>query len=600
MRDNTESKSLNKAIKLAVLLNFIVFVSCSTLLVLSINEVIYYNGKPVVLKVARTSNPIIMDPCDSFDSVSNGMLDQVVETLIAYDLTDSTLPLVGRLAYDWDLNIGVYGKYNNITFYLRENVYFHDGELFTGEDVIHTFERINFFGNSTGSLDPALHIMASPHALYKFSDGMPIFNVNLSRDLWDTTKVTDEYKVTLIMNGPFAPAEGLLAYTASAIVGHTSTPKYEMLDLRSDLVIGTGPFKLIRYIPNSEVRFVRWERYWRTGAYWTEIQYIYYEDATAANNAMLTGNIDWLGQGLHSFIPSFESDPDIMVTGDGVNDYINSSTYWFIEFNSMNFNRTWRKAISHGFNYTYVLHNIKEDTVSKAHSLVPSGFPAYNSSVVGGRYNIPYARQLMQKMGFGEGWDVGSQIGDTFFPGTDEAQWTTAAFIPSTGNYTDNEINFYHRQGSYFSERLIQRFSEDMDLIGIKIVPQVITWGITTLYTLIKSHPERIHIFWREWSPDYFGPFAIIDPLVNPNSESNYALIDNPEINAILAQSKSESITTQRYNYFKKLQYLIHDKYYYHLPLFYDKLYHVQSSFLKGVPYNSMSNLNWYPTYEET
>jgi ABC-type transport system substrate-binding protein len=126
-----------------------------------------------VLKVARTANPVTMDPMNTWDSVSNDILDQVVEPLIATDLSDPTFPLVGRLAESWDFNIGEHGKYNNITFYLRENVYFHDGELFTGEDVIHTFERINFFGNATGDLDPATHTMAFPHSLYKFGGNPP-------------------------------------------------------------------------------------------------------------------------------------------------------------------------------------------------------------------------------------------------------------------------------------------------------------------------------------------------------------------------------------------------------------------------------------------
>ncbi|MFW9818690.1 MAG: ABC transporter substrate-binding protein, partial [Candidatus Thorarchaeota archaeon] len=331
-----------------------------------------------VLKIASTSNPVTMDPVDTWDSVSNDMLRHIVEPLIATDLSDPAFPLVGRLAWDWDFQIGEHGKYNNITFYLREDVYFHDGQLLTGEDVIHTFERINFFGNWTGTLDPAIYTMAFPHSIYKFGDGIPIFNDTLSREWWDAHKAADPYTVMLFMNRPFAPAEGLIAYTGSSIVGHESTPAQEMLVLGEDLVIGTGPFKIINYVPNSERRLVRWERYWRTGAYFDTIVWVYYRDAVTANNAMLALDIDYLGGGIASLKPDFEADPDITVTGDGVNDFINGSIYWYIAFNSPYINQTWRKAISYAFNYTYLNEEIDEGTTVKANSLVPPGFPAHN------------------------------------------------------------------------------------------------------------------------------------------------------------------------------------------------------------------------------
>ncbi|MFW9820202.1 MAG: ABC transporter substrate-binding protein [Candidatus Thorarchaeota archaeon] len=550
-----------------------------------------------VLKIATTNNPVTMDPLDTWDGVSNNMLDQVVEPLIATDLADPTFPLVGRLAESWDFNIGTHGKYNNFTFYLREDVYFHDGQLFTGEDVIHTFERINFFGNWTGTLDPALYTMAFPHSLYKFADGTPIFNDTLSREWWDAHKAADPYTVMLIMNGAFAPAEGLLAYTASSIVGHTSTPKYEMLDLSEDLVVGTGPFKLVSYIPNSERRFERWERYWRTGAYFDSIVFVYYRDAVTANNAMLALDIDYLGQGIASLKPDFEADPDITVTGDGVNDYINGSIYWYIAFNSPIINQTWRKAISYGFNYTYLNEEIDEGRTVRANSLVPPGFPAHNSSTTGASYDIPTARGFLQKMGFGVGWEVGSQVGDEFTPGADEALWEAAQFIPDVGNFTNNQWNFRHRQGSHFMELLIQRFSEDMDKIGVDVVPQVLTWD--QFIRMGQLHPDRLHVYYVGWGPDYFETFNMIDPLVNPASDSNFARINDPHLNNLLAITAAETNTAARYALYKQIQGYIIDVKIFHMPLQYDKLYFVHAATLKGFPYNSPRNLYFYPCYRE-
>jgi ABC-type transport system substrate-binding protein len=548
-----------------------------------------------VLKLARTANPVTMDPCDTWDSVSNDIIDQVVEPLVATDLTDPNFALIPRLAVAWDFQSDpVYGA--NITFTLRENVFFHDGQLFTGEDVIHTFERINYFGNWTGDLAAPNH-MAFPHSLYKFASGKPIFNDTLSRAWWDANKATDLYTVILFMNGEFAPAEGLLAYTASGIVGHESTPATTMLDLSSDLAVGTGPFKLTRYVPNSEVRFARWERYWRTGAYWDALVYVYYRDAVTANNAMLAGDIDYLGQGIASLKPDFEADPDITVTGDGTLDFINGSIYWYIAFNSQILNQTWRKAMCHAFNFTYLNQEIDEGTTVKANSLVPPGFPAHNSSVIGGTFNIPFARTLMQQMGFGAGLDLGTQTwgSDEFTAGTDEAAWAALNVLPETGNFTNNALNFRHRQGSHFMELVIQRFTEDMDMIGINIQQQVLTWD--EFIELGENHPDRLHVYFVGWGPDYFETFNMIDPLVNEASSSNFAQIQDPTLQAFLEATAAETDTLTRYDMYEWLQWYIHDVQYYHMPLEYDKLYHVHAANMKGFPYNSMRNLYWYPTY---
>jgi ABC-type transport system substrate-binding protein len=546
-----------------------------------------------VLKVATTSNPVTMDPLDTWDSVSNNMLDQVVEPLIATDLADPSFPIVPRLAESW-----TWPTEKIIEFKLRDDVYFHDGQKLTGEDVIWTFERINYFGNSSGAL-PSNSTQAFPHSLYKFSNGTTIFDTVASRTWWNTHKASDPLTVRLYMNGAFAPAEGLLAYSASSIVGHTSTPKYRMLNLGEDLVIGTGPFKLLRYIPNSEIRFARWERYWRTGAFWDQIVYVFYRDAVTANNAMLAGDIDYLGQGIASLKPDFVADPDITVTGDGVHDYINGSIYWYIAFNSEVINRTWRKAISNAFNYTYLNEEIDQGRTVRANSLVPPGFPAHNYSTTGASYDIPKARTIMQSMGFGVSWQVGSMNGDKFNPGLNEDDWKAAQFIPTAGagNFSNNQWNFRHNVASHFMELLIQRFTEDMDLIGVDIVAQILTWD--QFIRLGQLHPERLHIYYVGWGPDYFETFNMIDPLVNNASASNFARINDPHLQDLLAKTAAETDTATRYALYQQLQGYIIDVQAYHMPLEYDKLYFVHAATLKGFPYNSMRNLYFYPTYRE-
>ncbi len=163
------------------------------------------------------------------------------------------------------------------------------------------------------------------------------------------------------------------------------------------------------------------------------------------------------------------------------------------------------------------------------------------------------------------------------------------------GNFTDDKLNFRHRSASHFMTLLTQRFSEDMDLIGIGIELQDLTWD---QFIHIGQHqPTRLHVYYVGWGPDYFETFNMIDPLVNNASDSNFAQINDPYLQDLLAQTAAETNTAARYLLYEKLQGYIIDVQAYHMPLEYDKLYHVHAESLKAYPYNSMRNLYFYPCY---
>ncbi|MFX1430675.1 MAG: ABC transporter substrate-binding protein [Promethearchaeota archaeon] len=584
MGEDGKDKFLNVLIYIAIIANIAIFSVFANFVYFPIAE----RPKPkVTLKVGSNfyNNPVTMDPCDSWDSDSNNMLDQVVETLIAYDLSKPDLPIIGRLAESWYWTDNV-----TITFLLRENVFFHDGSKFNATSVLHTFSRINYFGNWSRTLPPTKRL-AVPHTLYKFSDGTPIINDTLSY-------ITNEFNVSLVLNAPFGPIESLLICTSSSIVHPETTPINELLNIDRDLVIGTGPFKLIEYIPDEELRFERWERYWRTGAYWDEILFIYYPNIITTNNALLSGEVDTIDQGYIPLKQIFKDNPDITISGDGINDCINGSYYGYITFNSEIINRTWRKAISYAFNYTYVIHSIyRQNTVVKANSLVPPNFPSHNSSVSGAHYDIPLARSYIQQMGFGVGLDRGVMNGIQFIPGVHESAWKALQLVPELGNFINGTWNFRHIQGNYYLEHLIERFTEDMDLIGIDIAPQVLSTD--EFLEMGRLYPDKLHIYYFTWIPKYFEAFDIIDPLVNPSSSNNYARINNSLINALLASAVAETNTSQRYMIYKTLQSVIIDREFYHMPLEYSRFFFAHVNSLKGFPYNKVNKLYFYPTYWE-
>lgn len=77
----------------------------------------------------------ILNPVLSSDSASSDIVGLVYNGLVKYD---KDIKLVGDLAESWDLARGGL----EITFHLRKNVRWHDGQPFTAEDVLFTYQKL--------------------------------------------------------------------------------------------------------------------------------------------------------------------------------------------------------------------------------------------------------------------------------------------------------------------------------------------------------------------------------------------------------------------------------------------------------------------------
>jgi ABC-type transport system substrate-binding protein len=105
-----------------------------------------------VLIIGTGSGPHDLDPTDSWDSASNDVIEQVVETLFTYDtrqfIIDETMPRINWLAtgYSWDITNTI------LTVDIRTEVYFHDGTLMDATAVAWSFNRFLYMMNHTGEL----------------------------------------------------------------------------------------------------------------------------------------------------------------------------------------------------------------------------------------------------------------------------------------------------------------------------------------------------------------------------------------------------------------------------------------------------------------
>jgi len=517
----------------------------------------------LILKVGKTSGPNTLEPVDCWDSWSRDVIEQVVETLFTYDFSNPELPRVNELAetYWWE-------DTTTLQITLKQSIFFHDDTPFNALAAKWNLDRLLYLTNCTGTNTGDV---AHTRSLWLFPDGVTPIIASVS--------AVGNWNITINLNAPFAPLLDLLCYINAGMLSPSSTPATEFIDLSTGQLIGTGPFKYDYYTSNTEVKFTRWDNYWKTPAYFEEMLFIIYSDATTAHNAMLAYEIDILDTHSSQNLPLYDADPNITVKRFTEDTGKPSLVYYYLGFNNHKYNRTWRKAMSHAINYTFIIEDLKLGNAIRANSPISPGFGAsYNASATAAAYNITQARQIMVSMGFGNmGWT--------------DAQWISVA----EGATPFAEPIYTYNTGNTFRTDLGVAITDWFKLIGVAVIDEGVEWSVF-LYYLFHDY-DHLEIFSIRWAPDYLEPFNMIDPIFNPASSSNSAQVNDTYLNTQMALALNTTDDTARNNIYKDIQRYMAEIGYFHAYFYHPEVTYVHLNEIKGVPYNAMDIFYAYPIY---
>jgi peptide/nickel transport system substrate-binding protein len=509
----------------------------------------------------ETGNQGKLVPVRPIETIEKDVISQVCEGLYVNNFSDPILGIVPHLASDygtWDPS----GKHYTIP--LRQNVSFHDGTPFNADAVKWNFERINWFINGTGALNTTI---SKAHALWKFLNGTVIL------DSVNPVTINNEYSVTINLKAHYAILESLLCHISAYILSPASIPKYEYIHPIYGRLRGTGPFVFDYYYLNREVKMQRWDKYWRGQAFFEEIVFKIYPDSATRNNALLAQLIDYSLGGY--LTPPVSGYPEYLT----VKKDIRGLSYYYLGINNKIVNKTWRKAISYGLNYTYITEKLQDGNVFRSNGPLAPNFPGYDPNVLAATYNLTKAREIVVSMGFGDmGWT--------------DAQWQAATF--ATWNYSYNI-------GDDFREDLLVLLQDNLDLIGITIIDEGMSWHdfIYRAYGYIDPLSfDSLHIFWLERNPDCLSPYNMITPLFSNNSEFNAAQYQNSDIDMWLEQILSELGAVTRQVLYKNILHQIVEVDMPHVFCYHPYIHFIHAKDIHGVTYNSMGSFYAYTMYK--
>jgi peptide/nickel transport system substrate-binding protein len=253
---------MKKTIFSIIILLITLLLQTSTVFVISQSQEPRYGG---TLVVHYFSEPPNLLPQIAGSEATTNVAAQMLEPLL---VTDKGLKLKPHLAKSYEVSED--GK--SIIFHLCDNVTWHDGEKFTSEDVLYTYQTVlDEMLTGFGALDPYI-------------------------DYDNPFEAPDDY--TFIINLREVMAPGAFLPGATSVYGFAIIPEHlyggtEITENEYNIKpVGTGPFKFNKWVTGEYIELVRNDDYWKKGKPYLD-KWIckYISDQTVATLALESGDI---------------------------------------------------------------------------------------------------------------------------------------------------------------------------------------------------------------------------------------------------------------------------------------------------------------------
>ena len=214
-----------------------------------------------ILRYGLSSEPPNLDPQKSTGTAAQVVKNSIYSGLLRYWKGFKIDP---DLAKSWDISAD--GR--TYIFHLYENVYWHNGDKFSAEDVKFSLERI--MDPKAGGTNKA----------------------ELTQTI-EKIEVVDEKTVKIVLKAASPEFLDILSVATCRIV---SKKFIEGGGNPNKTLMGTGPFKFKEYTPTVSLKVVRNENFFKKGRpYLDGIDFIFYPDQTTRVTALRTGAVDIIG-----------------------------------------------------------------------------------------------------------------------------------------------------------------------------------------------------------------------------------------------------------------------------------------------------------------
>lgn len=335
------------------------------------------------LVIGQTQEPRSLDSAYNYEAASFPVVNQINEGLLTYG---KDLKLEPGLAKSWKQVNGT-----TYTYEIRDNVKFSDGTPLTADDVVYTLDR---------NRNPE----TAANTQWMFA------NV-------DSVTKTGDWEVTVKLKKPDSSWQYVPATSAGQIVSKAFVEKQGKKYGKPDGgVLGTGPYKLSKWVSGSEIILERNDDYWdqKQDIPIKTIDYKIIADQNSLALAAKSGQVDYVISPSSDLISQFKSAKNLKV------DAQSSLTQNFVSFNTQRApfdDVNVRKAVSYAIDSAGIRKNAVGDLGEEATDL-PFGKAMYptlggeelwakfNKEHPGYEFDLDKAKEALKQTKYADGFEA--------------------------------------------------------------------------------------------------------------------------------------------------------------------------------------------------
>lgn len=340
---------------------------------------------PVTVVLARPASRTINAVAES-NIEGHQNVDLVYESLVQIDGEGNLIP---DLATSWEAS----EDFATWTFKLREGVTFHDGTPFNADAVKFNYDRLLRVPGQSGG------------AWTNYADE-------------NTVEVVDDSTVRFKLTAPFPglPMDmlyGRYKIASPTFIQENATPEDpEAMEFMATNASGTGPFKLVEFVPDQRVVFEKNEAYWGGepgGRSTPEIDRLIFQiikDPETARIELEAGRVDIVESPPPAQFTALRNTPGIQLSSFKVP----RIAYLTMDVSSAPLDDLKvRQAIAHAINFEELIVAGELGTAFPLCGLIPDGLTAtisQDSSLCLYPYDVEKAKALMAASGYPDGFEI--------------------------------------------------------------------------------------------------------------------------------------------------------------------------------------------------
>ena len=448
----------------------------------------YIGGKP------RTIIPYL-----SGDVTSSSYLYPTVSGLTQYSKSVDIIPAVAK---GWDISID--GK--TITFYLKQDVRFHNGKLLTAEDVEFSLYKIA----SSSNHFQIVHIKGVEDYHNKNTSEIP------------GIMVLNKNTIKLELIRPYMPIFQNFATASSGIVP-SDAPIYVKNDFNTKEIVACGPFKLIEFT-DDYFKYEAFKDFFGGTPFFDEVTaYIKIGENQKTYDMFMNKELDYIdlyGENLKKIKEDNTYAPFIVKTYDLGFQYLGFNMQTKGPFK----NKTLRKAACYIIDREKYLRDVMKSTSIPSKGIFPPSMAVYNQKMKGYYFDEERAIALAKQAGFG--------------PGTKEK-----AVITMSGTEKGAQARY-----KFFRDAFLK--------IGIELELEVYPWA----EFLERAHKGKTEVFTLGWSADTADPDNFLFPLFyskNTGDSGNTCYYNNEAVDKLIINGMGERDPVKRIQIYREAEKLI-------------------------------------------